>query len=412
MQISLRSQMIAGTAAVVGASAIAMTPVVAAPLSGPSLGQAAVSLSAFANPLNALLADVGIAGSYLLNSDYSTAALNWPFSGIGAAVNAALLLPENGGYSAVGIVPQTLNDNFPILTQLVDNQLGYLTAIAEGGLAIAAAGSELAWLPVSLGLAVFNDVVTGQFDQILTDVQAAVVTAVDTITEALTVAIDVPVGIVTNVVTRATALFTSVAELVPSLINGTIGQVTALATSVTDSLTAIGASLATLNPENIWNTSVEQLLSPAGIPGALLNLTAGAGVQVDPVDPYTFVPSVRTEIQTGVKAIAGALATPVATSAAAEVAPAAAAAVAASAATAEGIDAESAAPEVAGSDAKAVAAAEAVASEGAEEQAPAAPSERVVARGGAVKAASGDSAAGTPKRAGRGAAKRAAAGAE
>lgn len=412
MQISLRSQMIAGTAAVVGASAIAMTPVVAAPLSGPSLGHAAVSLSAFANPLQALLFNGSLALYYLLDSDYSTAALNWPFSGIGAAVNAALLLPENGGYSAVGIVPQTLNDNFPILTQLVENQLDYLGNIAEGGLAIAAAGSELAWLPVSLGLAVFNDVVTGQFDQILTDVQAAVVTAVDTITKALTFAIDRAVGIATSVVNRATALFASVAELVPSLINGTIDQVSVLATSVTNSLMAIGASLATLNPENIWNTSVEQLLSPAGIPGTLLNLTAGAGVQVDPVDPGTFVPSVRTEIQTGVKAIAGALATPVATSASAEVDPAPAAAVAASAAAAEGIDAESATPEVAGSDAQAVDAAEAVASEGADGEAPAAPSERAVARGGTAKVASGDSAASTPKRAARGVAKRAAASAE
>ena len=53
MQISLRSQLIAGTAAVVGASAIAMTPVTAAHISLPSVqvpSAAQVVLAGFDSP--------------------------------------------------------------------------------------------------------------------------------------------------------------------------------------------------------------------------------------------------------------------------------------------------------------------------------------------------------------------------
>ena len=61
MQISLRSQMIAGTAAVVGASAIAMTPVTPvgqANLAMPDLqipSAAQVALAGFDSPLSELL---------------------------------------------------------------------------------------------------------------------------------------------------------------------------------------------------------------------------------------------------------------------------------------------------------------------------------------------------------------------
>ncbi len=76
MQISLRSQLIAGTAAVVGASAIAMTPVTGAPLSlssiqAPSAVQTA--LVAFSSPLAALSETVIQSSAYLFNTDLDPA---------------------------------------------------------------------------------------------------------------------------------------------------------------------------------------------------------------------------------------------------------------------------------------------------------------------------------------------------
>lgn len=63
MQISLRSQMIAGTAAIVGASAIAMTPVVAQQHALPNIQLPAVTaeveLAAFIDPVSTALQTVG-----------------------------------------------------------------------------------------------------------------------------------------------------------------------------------------------------------------------------------------------------------------------------------------------------------------------------------------------------------------
>ncbi len=59
MQISLRSQMIAGTAAIVGASAIALTPVVAQHEMLPNIqlpsASSAVALAGFDSPITELL---------------------------------------------------------------------------------------------------------------------------------------------------------------------------------------------------------------------------------------------------------------------------------------------------------------------------------------------------------------------
>ena len=72
MQISLRSHLIAGTAAVVGASAIAMTPVMGAQLSLPSINVptvANVTLAGLDSPISELLGSVILGGQLLLNID-------------------------------------------------------------------------------------------------------------------------------------------------------------------------------------------------------------------------------------------------------------------------------------------------------------------------------------------------------
>jgi len=80
--------------------------------------------------------------------------------------------------------------------------------------------------------------------------------------------------------------------------------------------------------EGGWNAAVDGIFGATGIPGTLLNITIGAGQQTaaipygpptatPPFTPTTesiaaaYVPSVRTEVQTLVKGVANALATPV-----------------------------------------------------------------------------------------------------
>jgi hypothetical protein len=58
------------------------------------------------------------------------------------------------------------------------------------------------------------------------------------------------------------------------------------------------------NAEEAWNAAVDGFFGPAGIPGTMLNLTVGAGVQTDAT---TVVPSVRGVIQAAVHGIADAL---------------------------------------------------------------------------------------------------------
>ena len=93
MQISLRSHLIAGTAAVVGASAIAMTPVMGAQLSLPAINVptvAKVTLAGLDSPISELLGSVILGGQLLFN--VSKQALNpGPNFGAYGIAKAALL---------------------------------------------------------------------------------------------------------------------------------------------------------------------------------------------------------------------------------------------------------------------------------------------------------------------------------
>ena len=118
MQISLRSHLIAGTAAVVGAGAIAINPVMGAQLSLPSINVpavASVALAGFDSPLAQLFDTLNVGNQYLLNDTSSvTVAANWPYAGFGTTFGVpptnypllpgALATNSLGGYSSVGVI--------------------------------------------------------------------------------------------------------------------------------------------------------------------------------------------------------------------------------------------------------------------------------------------------------------------
>lgn len=85
MQLSLRSQMIAGTTALVGASAIALTPVAPAvnlpALKAPSLAN--IALAAFDSPITALLNTSVMATNYLFSNADPADVAQWPFAQYG-----------------------------------------------------------------------------------------------------------------------------------------------------------------------------------------------------------------------------------------------------------------------------------------------------------------------------------------
>ncbi len=206
MQISLRSQMIAGSTALVGATAIAMTPVAPA-VSIPSISTAklGVAMAAFVNPLAEVLGTGNMILNYVLNGNYSTdpasgGLSNWgPYSNlgpgyvlpdgtvlindgaIGPVTNAGLtfgLLPDLSGYgpaiNAVGIIPDFLGSPFPILTQVVNNQLGYITLALEAVGAVAGAAVNVLWTPVQLAFEITTLVLSGNIALIPTAIAEAV----------------------------------------------------------------------------------------------------------------------------------------------------------------------------------------------------------------------------------------------
>ena len=321
MQISLRSQMIAGATAVLGASAIAITPI-APSISLPALSptKAAVELAAssvFANPISAVIGDVGLGLNYLINGNYSLigggGATNWPAGGVGDVINqwlyGAISLPDliSPRITSVGLIPNFLSVPFPIGLQVVNNWLGYANTLAIAGGATLAAGANILWSPVALIAAVTADVLTGNFADIPTQFTNTFQYIVDNVTVAATALIGGVTRIVQNFVAKVTAVATAVTVLLPQALGAITKGLTVLGASVQNAITNITTPLATGDIVGAWNAGVAGLLGPTGVPGTLINLTLGAGVQPNPLDPGSFAPSVRTVVQTAGQALSAAL---------------------------------------------------------------------------------------------------------
>lgn len=355
MQLSLRSQMIAGTTALVGASAIALTPVAPAvnlpALQAPSLAN--VSLAAFDSPITALLNTSVMATNYLFSNANPADAAQWPFAQFGTfwgglpALPAALGLPQLGGYSSVGLIPQIIDDGLPIISELGWNGTDYLQVASSSLYGAAYSISEGIWdIPAEVYAAV-GELLGG-------DPAAAIQTLINAVVVPVYTAGSFLLAggsyIASGLITRAGALLASIPEILGGLVTTAIGIPTALIGKTVEIVTDVAGSLLSFDLEGAWNGVVNGLLGPEGLPGTILNLTIGAGVQTGPIDALTpeaiaanFAPSLRTAVQSVVKTVAGALATPVALSAA-TVSPAAArSAVAAPAAAVEAAPAAEAA---------------------------------------------------------------------
>jgi hypothetical protein len=158
-----------------------------------------------------------------------------------------------------------------------------------------------------------------------------------------------------SVIAKASAVINTVVGSLPTLLAATAAQAAVVVATTSAVVTNTITALSLGNIQGAWNAAVDGLLGPSGIPGALLNLSIGAGIQTGPiVTPdaagiaAVFVPSTRTLVQATVKAItadlqvspAGAAAAPSASAArsaaATEAAPAAEAAAGDSSAAATG----------------------------------------------------------------------------
>jgi len=310
VQISLRSHLIAGTAAVVGASAIAMTPVMGAQLSLPSINVptvAKVTLAGLDSPISELLGSVIVGGQLLFNTsqDVSDADLWGPtaFQQGGYPIfPAALETDALGGYSSIGLLPQIIDDALPIVRQLGINGSDYLNVAVSG----------LSFAGVELSEGVWNAA-----GQLLTlDIPGALATLANSISAAGTLALASGAYVLGGVVARAQAVLEAVTGSLPLLIGSTVAQISLV---VSKTIQVVTDTFAATSFEGGWNAAVDGIFGATGIPGTLLNITIGAGQQTAPITTYpptqadiaaAYVPSVRTEVQSLVKSVANALATP------------------------------------------------------------------------------------------------------
>ena len=341
MQISLRSHLIAGTAAVVGASAIAMTPVMGAQLSLPAINVptvAKVTLAGLDSPISELLGSVILGGQLLFNTsqDVTDNAL-WgptafpflnngpnlvpPFSQTGTSFSMTEALPSDalGGYSSIGLLPQIIDDALPITRQLGINGSDYLNVAVAGLSAAGIALSEGVWNAAG---------------QLLTlDIPGALATLAASISAAGTLALGSGAYVLSGVVTRAQAVVEAVIGSLPLIIGSVVAQLNLVVNTTIGVVTDTFAAIGTGSFEDGWNAAIDGIFGATGIPGTILNVTIGAGQQTAPITTFppteadiaaAYVPSVRTVVQSAVKGVANALATPVPTAVAA--APAASAA--------------------------------------------------------------------------------------
>lgn len=274
MQISLRSQMVAGVATV-GAAAMVVAPI-AQPDLLPSMQRvsSAVELAAFDNPITALafsayyaIGDSILSQAELLPPDE----LYWPDSYYTSDFSF-LFAP---GYS--GLIPDFVNQvSFGGLSAVVSNLAGYGNAAAFGLAELISGPTTAIWNTPFALITAAGYLAAGQPELALAELQAQIIQPlVDTVTSI----IDVAGYILDNVITNASTLISStiaglVANTIDTLVNGT----TYVVTFAVETLGIAVADLLAGQIEDAWNGAVTGLLSVNGTLGQIVDLTIGTGI--------------------------------------------------------------------------------------------------------------------------------------
>lgn len=363
MTASLRSPLIAATAAAVAAGVIVAVPAghperLLAAMAAPSSAQ--VALAAWSNPVNQLLFSAELVQDYILGAYYDIGVgageANWPFAGMdqtgGDVLNSLLYNNKELGYNSyVGNFPNTTANATPIIQQLQINLGGYLNTGLTGLIGAGVAVSTGVWEYPSALLTAAQLALNGQITEAFTVLVDAVALPAMAAAESL---FSAGVSVVSTVVNRLAA----VVATLPQILTKFAGWAVAGSALLIEESLAVGTEwlgkLAALDFEGAWNTAVDGLLGPEGLAGTAINLSLGAGIQTGPiVNPQTdiaenFVPSLRTAVLSAVWGTQEAMSTPAVGAAAARAAAAVEAPVAAEVASPRAEVAEAQAGETAG----------------------------------------------------------------
>ena len=289
MQISLRSYLAAGSAAVVGASAIALTPVISQPMSVPTLPAAATANIALSAGVSDLVA-------------YAQTVL-------GGTVQAA----QADIGSIIGQVASYQDD----VVLFVNTVVGGLVSIGQQSIGAMIPAIALA------GVQLIPNVVTQGFKPALAAFQSSVMAAINIPVTAIGGAVQAIVGIVQAAVGGLVSGLSAVSQAIPAysaVLGATFSQTFAAAGAAVQNSFGTGAAIGAV---------VNGLLGPNGVAGTAVKLTLGHGVTSTagvlgitayPANTPIPVPSLRDSVLGAVEAtgagiyqaVNGALAAPAA----------------------------------------------------------------------------------------------------
>ncbi|WP_431237018.1 hypothetical protein ACQ86B_19455 [Mycolicibacterium aichiense] len=279
-----------------------MTPVTQANLALPDLHIPSVNqvaLAGFDSPLSELLGTVSSLNQWVLSADNTTAG----YTDLGGLADATGVAIAKMGFqfNSVGLLPQIINDHLPIISQMGYNGAASLGSAANAATTIGLIASEGLWNLPGAFVTATQQALSGDIPGAIATLQSAVV---GPFVAAGQVALASANYMLDNAVARGTALLGAVPDLVNLVVQSSIGQAQVLAGAFSTVVQNVITGITNGNAEEAWNAAVDGFLGPQGIPGTVLNLTVGAGVQVGAA---TVVPSARGVIQAAVHGIADAL---------------------------------------------------------------------------------------------------------
>ena len=203
----------------------------------------------------------------------------------------------------MGLVAQFIDNALPIISQLGYNGLNYLNVT----------GNALAVSGIALGQGIWTAV--GQL--VALNISGALTALSTAVTTAGTALLAAGSYVFNGVLANAQAVVATVLGDLPTALQVAVGQAQIVAAKATAVVTNTLTALSLGNVQAAWNYAVDGLLGASGIPGTLLNLSIGAGVQYAPITSPSeagvaaaFMPSTRTVVQKFVKDITAALQTP------------------------------------------------------------------------------------------------------
>ncbi|TGD84511.1 hypothetical protein BayCH28_24105 [Mycolicibacterium sp. CH28] len=306
---TVRSQLIAGTAAAVSVCAIATSGVTTTDLHHPSLrvpAVASVELAALANPLLPIFDTLEKVNLYTFS----------------------IAEPPTTTFDRAGFIPDFLAAGAPILSQYFLNASDYINKAIQylirdydpvytqypGALRLLAWAADA--LPANIVYAA-QQAFSGNLVGALQTVQFAVINPIQA---ALYQTLNSGVYVLGGVTTRAAAVLTAITDEIPTAIRNLADSATLVLNAAGRVVENVAYGVQTLSPERVWNALVVGLLGTSSdpntptIPDALINQTIGEGgkLYVYPGGQYySQVDSIRQTLITVRDAITDALATDV-----------------------------------------------------------------------------------------------------